>query len=207
LESGFFGVTATDGVKLFNNYIEHEYQGENVSAVLSGKANNVLLSMINGCDDIEVSFSNSNVVVKTEDSRLVSKKIDGRYPNFKTVIPKNHHTIVHTDKNELIDSLSRVTLIANKTNMCVKFTKNENNIVLEANDYEFSRKSVEKCACESDNKEMTIGTHCGNLILALRSIESTNVDILLSENNKPIVFKDELNKNKTIIIMPMMISD
>ena len=206
VEDGVFGVAATDGVKLFNDFCAHDYTGEYTGAVLSGKATNVLLSMINGYSDVELSFSDKNIVATVDDARLVARRIEGRYPNFKAVIPQGFKTQITIDKEELCDSLSRIMLTASKASMCVKMTKKPMAVTIESRDLDFSKKAEETCECESDNTEMVIGTHGGNLQTAIRSIASNSIDLLFVEANKPIVLHDAENVNRTVMVMPLMLS-
>lgn len=206
VENGVFGVAATDSIKLFNDYCEHEYVGEYTGAVLSGKATNVLLSMINGCSEVELSFSEKNIVASVDDARLVARRIEGRYPNFKAVIPQSFKTKLTIDKEDISDSLSRIMLTASKANMCVKMTKKPMAITIESRDLDFSKKAEETCECDSDSTEMVIGTHGGNLQTAIRSIASNRIDFLFVDANRPIVLHDAENVNRTVMVMPLMLS-
>lgn len=206
VEDGCFGVASTDSVKLFNDYREHEYTGEYTGAVLSGKANSVLLSMINGYDDVEIQISEKSITATVDDARLIARRIEGRYPNFKAVIPREHKTTLKIDKEDLLDSLSRIMLTANKSSMCVKMTKKPMQLVVESRDLDFSKKAEESCICDSDNTEMVIGTHGGNLLTAIRSVESDNIEFLFVDSNRPIVLKDSSNPNRTVMVMPLMLN-
>jgi DNA polymerase-3 subunit beta len=202
IEEGRFGVASTDSVKLFNDFVTHEYNGETNGVVLSSKTTNVILSMINGYEDVEISFGEKSVTATVSDSRMIARRIEGRYPNFKAVIPQQNKTRLSIDKEDLLDTLSRIMFVANKASMSIKMTKKPMQLIVESRDYEFGKKAEETCMCDSDCEEFVIGAHGGNLITAIRSIESDTVEFLFTDVNRPIVLKDGNNHNRTIIVMP-----
>lgn len=200
------GVCASDGHKLYTDHMNWE-DNEEVDAVLSDKAISTLLDVINGTNITKIYFGERNIAFKAGDTSILCRKIEGRYPNFKSVIPVTHTIECECNKNEFLDSLSRCLIMANATSL-IKMSIDGMNCKLEAEDFDFSKKSEENLmlSYSEAGTDITIGFKGVFAKLCFDAIESENVKMEMTDHSRAIVFKDENKENKVILLMPMQIS-
>lgn len=199
------GVCASDGHKLYTDHIKWA-DCDNVDAVLSDKAISTLMEMINGTQITNVYFGERNVAFRAGDTSIMCRKIEGRYPNFKSVIPATHSIDCECSKVELLDSLSRCLIMANATSL-IKMSIDGINCKLEAEDFDFSKKGEENLllAYSESGTSITIGFKGIFAKLCIDAIENENVKMEMTDHSRAIVFKDEMKENKVILLMPMQI--
>lgn len=200
------GVCASDGHKLYTDHMKWE-DNEEVDAVLSDKAISTLLNVINGTNITNIFFGERNVAFKAGDTSILCRKLEGRYPNFKAVIPSTHTIECECNKNEFLDSLNRCLIMANAASL-IKMSIDGMNCKLEAEDFDFSKKGEENLllACSEAGTAITIGFKGIFAKLCLDAVESENVKMEMTDHSRAIVFKDENKENKVILLMPMAIS-
>lgn len=203
-KDGEFGVCASDGHKLYTDHTKCIFEFGDVDAVLSDKAISALLDMINGTESTKIFFGDRNIAFKAGDTSIMCRKIEGRYPNFKAVIPSTHSIDCYCNKNEFQDSLMRVLTMANSTSL-VKMELKNLECKLIAEDFDFSRKGEDLFAISSLNKNITIGFKGIFMKDCLDSIDSESVLIEMTDPSRAIVIKDNVNLNKTLLLMPMFL--
>lgn len=200
------GVVATDATSLYYDYDDHEYTGEEVEAIITNKAVNAALSILNETENISIAIGEKNIILTGDNSILVVKKIEGKFPNFKSIIPNNNNITVTADKSELKESFNRGILFANQASKLIKLNIDCGEIMISATDSDFGKGFIETCKCNNTNDEpITIGIN-GKLINAcIDAINSDVITINMSQPSRPIVFKDEIKPNKVVLLMPMML--
>lgn len=202
-KDGEFGVCASDGHKLYTDSTKCTFEFGNVDAVLSDKATSALLEMINGTEKTTIFWGERNVAFKSGDTSIMCRKIEGRYPNFKAVIPNSHTIECVCNKDEFQDSLTRVLTMANITSL-VKMMLEGMNCNLIAEDFDFSRKSEDTFLVSSLSDKITIGFKGVFMKTILDVTDSDEVLLEMTDNSRAIVLKDAKNPNKTMLLMPMM---
>lgn len=202
------GVCASDGHRLYADS-KHYDSDANVDVILSAKAISTLLDTINNTESTTMYFGERNVAFKAGDTSIMCRKIDGRYPNFKSVIPQSHNFSVECNKEEFVESVSRCLIMANQTSLIRMTISTDNSMELVAEDIDFSRKGQE--FVEVENNTLTSGAHLeigfnGTFAnVCMGAISSDKVRLELTDASRPIVMKDLDNETKTMILMPMML--
>lgn len=200
-ENNLFSVSSSDGCVLYHNAIDYEYEGEPLSAIVTAKAIDSILPIIDGTDDTIVSIGEKNIIFKTDDSMVIAVKPEGRYPNVKTVIPKSHSIEVEVDKQEVIEAVNRTLILANKnTKFCV-CDFNAMQCSISSEDKDFNKKAKEDCFCSCDG-EIKLGLRGDYLLTILNTIDNEKAIIQMSAPNRAVVFKDADNANKILLQMP-----
>jgi DNA polymerase-3 subunit beta len=202
-KDGALGVCATDAHKLWHDTMESEC-GE-FGVIIPSSSFKPLLSMLDGTNEISVVIGAKNISFNTSDSQLHCRLIEGNYPNFKAVIPTSSDIDVKVHKGELVDSVARVGLFANKTTALLKLLVTESTMGLEGSDVNFSRKANENVKVES-NGTLDIGVKGDFFSICLSHIVSDDVILKMNSGNKPIVFADSVEPSKVILVMPMLIN-
>lgn len=205
IEEGKLGAVATNGTVLYYDFIDYNYSGETINAVIVTKAIPTILNMINGTDETKITIGSNNIVLSTETTTLVTTKLEGTYPNFKSVIPTNHSIEVTTAKSEITETFNRMLLFANQGSKLIKLNIRDVVMTVTASDFDLGKECSEQCDCQNDGMEITIGINGKYIQNCINSINSDELIIRMSTPQRPIVFKDKNNENKVIILMPMLV--
>jgi DNA polymerase-3 subunit beta len=148
---------------------------------------NVLRNSILSDDEekVEVQFNKVNALFKMKDTTIVCRLIDERFPDYNSAIPLELPNKLRINRFDLIDSLRRIQIFANKTTYQVKFNITGNKIDLTSQDLDYSNEANESLNCEYDGQDMEIGFSARFMLEMLNSLDSDDVLISLSEHNRP----------------------
>lgn len=209
--SGTF--VSTDGHRLVK-YIRTDIKGDEVDhdMIIPRKSLNLLKSVIpsDKSTDINLEFNASNAFFSFENVKMVCRLIDERYPDYDNVIPNDNSNIVILDRSEILGSLKRISIYANKTTNQVRFKISGSEILISAEDLDFSNEANERISCEHDGDNIEIGFNAKFLIEMLSNIESDKVSFKLSEPNRAgLIVPDNMSENEdiTMLVMPVMLND
>lgn len=198
------GCCATDGRSLFADKIMDAEEGS-FSVTIDNKVFAPLLAMLPTCEEVRMSVGEGSVIFKFGFSRLMVTLTEGKYPNFKSVIPDGHRVAVSVDRGSLVDALQRASILGNKTSHLVRLDVDGLNLNVAASDLDFSTSAAEDIACDSSGN-ITIGLNADRLSDCLASVSSDRVRILMLEDNRPVIVKDEGKPGMTLLLMPMMLN-
>ena len=204
---------STDGHRLVK-YIRTDIKGDEVDhdMILPRKSLNLLKSILptDKSSDIKLDFNASNAYFSFENIKMVCRLIDERYPDYDNVIPSDNSNAVTITKSELLGSLKRISIYANKTTNQVRFKITGSEILISAEDLDFSNEANERISCEHDGDDIEIGFNAKFLIEMLSNIESEKVILKLSEPNRAgLLIPEDINDNEdiTMLVMPVMLND
>ena len=204
---------STDGHRLVK-YIRTDIKGDEVDhdMILPRKSLNLLKSILptDKSSDIKLDFNASNAYFSFENIKMVCRLIDERYPDYDNVIPSDNSNTVTITKSELLGSLKRISIYANKTTNQVRFKITGSEILISAEDLDFSNEANERISCEHDADDVEIGFNAKFLIEMLSNIESEKVILKLSEPNRAgLLIPEDINDNEdiTMLVMPVMLND
>ena len=204
---------STDGHRLVK-YIRTDIKGDEVDhdMILPRKSLNLLKSILptDKSSNIKLDFNASNAYFSFENIKMVCRLIDERYPDYDNVIPSDNSNTVTITKSELLGSLKRISIYANKTTNQVRFKITGSEILISAEDLDFSNEANERISCEHDGDDIEIGFNAKFLIEMLSNIESEKVILKLSEPNRAgLLIPEDINDNEdiTMLVMPVMLND
>lgn len=197
------GCAATNAHKLYCDYVDMTNNGDTTTnAVLTIKALDSLVGMISNSENVSILFSENNIAFKTSNAKLMCRKIDGRYPAFKTIIPKSSNINVEVDIEDLKDAINRAILMSGMSHL-LKIKCEGINMHIESCDFDFGKKSNEDVTCSVDGGEITFGVNGVFLLDCINSIDSNKAMISLIDASKAIILKED---TKTILLMPMKLA-
>lgn len=203
-EKGELGVCGSDGHYLFTDNIKSDMDDFNF--MLNNGAFRAVCDICKDSDTVRISIGERNIRFSVDGSSVLARKIDGKYVNFKFVIPNNSNISVKVNRKELIDAINRCKLCANQLTSLIKLCFNGMNLEVSAQDIDFNTKTVENIFIES-NENMTIGFHAGKLASVLSCINTDFVNIELIDESRAGIFKEIEGKDeKIILLMPMMLN-
>ena len=204
---------STDGHRLVK-YIRSDISGDEVDheMILPRKSLNLLKSTLpsDKSSDVKLEFNASNAFFSFDNVKMVCRLIDERYPDYENVIPLDNSNNIVIDKSEVLSSLKRISIYANKTTNQVRFKISGGEILISAEDLDFSNEANERISCEHDGADIEIGFNAKFLIEILSNLNSTRVTFKLSEPNKAgLIIPDEIDDSEDIImlVMPVMLND
>ena len=204
---------STDGHRLVK-YVRSDISGDEVDheMILPRKSLNLLKSTLpsDKSSDVKLEFNASNAFFSFDNVKMVCRLIDERYPDYENVIPLDNSNNIIIDKSEVLSSLKRISIYANKTTNQVKFKISGGEILISAEDLDFSNEANERISCEHDGADIEIGFNAKFLIEILSNLNSTRVTFKLSEPNKAgLIIPDEIDDSEDIImlVMPVMLND
>ncbi len=166
--------------------------------------------LVKDSDDAIVTFDENCAEIKLDNYILTCRLIEGRYPNYNSVIPKDNPYKVRIDRQTLISALRRVLVFANTSTNLIKIKISAGTVVISSQDVDYSTRAEESIACEYDGNTMNIGFKGTFLIDILSSISSNEVVLELADPSRAGVIvpaEQEENEDLLMLLMPMMLND
>tara|TARA_Y100000768_G_scaffold239728_1_gene181549 strand:- start:679 stop:1809 length:1131 start_codon:yes stop_codon:yes gene_type:complete len=204
---------STDGHRLVK-YIRTDIKGDEVDhdMIIPRKSLNLLKSIIPSDDknEISIEFNASNAFFSYDNIKMVCRLIDERYPDYENVIPSDNSNNITVDKSEILNSLKRISIYANKTTNQVRLKVSGSEILISAEDLDFSNEANERISCDHDGNDIEIGFNAKFLIEILSNILSDKVIFKLSEPNRAgLVLPEDIDDDEdlTMLVMPVMLND
>ena len=161
-------------------------------------------------EDVTISFSDRNAQIDLSDYSITCRLIEGRYPNYNSVIPTDNPLRVRIDRLALIAALRRVSVFASASNALIKLHVENNTLTTSAQDIDFSTSAEEHILCEYDGSAMSIGFSGPFLIDVLNSISCQDVVLELADPSRAggiVSAEQEENEDVIMLLMPMMLQN
>ncbi len=201
---------ATDAHKLVRYRRTDSEASGSSSFILPKKPLNLLRTNLSGNEEVLVEYNESNAVFTFGDIILICRLIDGKYPNYEAVIPKENPNVLTIDRQQFLSSIKRVSIFANKTTHQIKLKLAGSELSLSAEDIDFSNEANERLTCNYDGDDMEIGFNSRFLMEMLNNMDNTEVRLEMSEPNRagllmPAI-KDNENEDILMLVMPVMLN-
>lgn len=181
------------------------------SFILPKKPANMLKNILPKEDgNVAVQFDDRNAYFTFSTYRMICRLIEGRFPNYNAVIPQSSPFKLIVDRQGLIAALRRVSHFSNQASNLIKLQISEGQIVISAQDIDFSTAAEEKIMCQYGDKAINIGFKSSFLIEILNNINSTDVCLELTDSSRAGVLtplEQEADENLLMLLMPMMLND
>ena len=204
-------LVASDGHKLVRSKTFSAKGNDRAAFILPKKPAFLLKNLLpKEMGMVNVEFDNHNAAFMMENFQLVCRLIEGRYPNYNSVIPQNNPYKVTIDRVSLIGVLRRVSIFSSQASSLIKLRLQENQIQVSAQDIDFSTSAEETIACQYDGKPMSIGFKATFLLDILNNITSEEVIIELTDPSRAGVItpvEQEEQEDLLMLLMPMMLND
>ena len=202
---------STDSHKLVRTKNMAIQAGTKASFVLPRKPANLLKNILpKESGAVEIVFDERNAQFKLASFEITCRLIEGRFPNYASVIPSNLPNKIIIDRVLLMNALRRVGVFANPATSLVKLQLSENNIVVSTQDIEFASAAREVIGCSYQGEPMSIGFKCTFLTEILSNLSSQEVIIELADPARAgLILPEEnaANEDVLMLLMPMMLTD
>ena len=204
-------LVSSDGHKLVRNKSFASTGNEKAAFILPKKPSNILKNILpKEQGDVQICFDDKNAMFTMENYQMTCRLIEGRYPNYNSVIPQNNPHKAVVDRAIFISALKRVSVFSSQASSLIKLSLKENSMTISAQDIDFSTSAEETLTCQYDGKDMSIGFKSSFLIDILNNISSQNVIIELADPSRAgliVPEEQEENEDLLMLLMPMMLND
>ena len=194
---------ATDSHRLSSSSVLIENPQSFSSLILPRKSVFQLCSLLAETNDkVVMQTSENKIQFKIGKIKLVSKVIDGKFPDYKQVVPTQNKKIVTVDCKEFIDSIERVTTVSVDRKEGVKLEIKQDNIRLSVNSTN-AGEGNEVIKADFNADDLSISFNSKYLIDIASVIENKTIKLLLKDSGSPVLVQDSSDKNSYFVIMPM----
>ncbi len=176
------------------------------SIIIPQKVLSELLKILNDEGDVEISISEKQIYFKIDSIELISRLIDGKFPDYNQVIPNTFEKKIVLFTNKVLNAVKRVSTMASEkqtSKVILKFTNNHLDVI--ANDPEIGD-AKEAIDIGYDLEDFEIAFSSEFLLDALKSMDTEKVIGSLNSNTSAVLIKEENNEDFVCLIMPIRIS-
>ena len=210
LTADALAIVASDGHKLVRSK-NFTIKSESPSAFnLPKKPASLLKNILSkDGDDAIIKFDDRSAEIRFTDGVMRCRLIDGRYPNYNSVIPNNPNEVT-VDRRGLQSALRRVLPFASESSQLIRFHIESGRFEVSSEDIDFSTSAKEQLSCEYNGSPISIGFKGSSLMEILGNINSDNIIIQLADPSRAgIIVPAEQPENEDILmlIMPMLLND
>ena len=211
LTADSLAIVASDGHKLVRNR-NYSIKNDNAASFILPKKPANLLRTVLAKDENEVvvKFDERSAEISFADGVLTCRLIEGRYPNYNSVIPQDNPNKLTVDRKGLVGALRRVLPFASDSSQLIRFHVENGSLEVSAEDIDFSTSAKESVACDYDGQSMSIGFKGSSMVEILNNLESERVIVELADPSRAgVVVPEEQPENEEVLmlIMPMLLND
>ena len=196
---------ATDSHRLSSSSLEIENTNDFSPIILPRKAVFQLCSLLaEKSEQLKIQTSENKIKFRIGNIKLTSKVIDGKFPDYKKVVPiANDKTLIVSSK-DFVSSIERVTSVSLDGKEGVKLAVNKDNVQLSVSSAN-SGEGNEKIKAEFNSNNLSISFNSKYLIDIASEVEDKNLKMNLKDSVSPVLIEDNSDKNSYYVIMPMKI--
>ncbi len=211
VSTGMITFVASDAHKLVR-YQRTDTQADDIASFILPKKPASLLKNIlpKESGPFLVEFDSKNAFFNLNDYKVICRLVEGNYPNYNSVIPKDNPRKVNIDRVEFYNTLKRVSVFSNQASNLVKLHLKGNEITVSAQDIDFSISANERIKCQYEGDDVEIGFKSVFLLEILANISSQDVTIELADPTRAGLFLPAETENAAedllMLLMPMMIN-
>ena len=153
---------------------------------------------------VDVTLSSQQIELQVASTQLLSRLIDGKFPPYQQVIPKNQGKVVVVLKEELVQSLRRVSVVNQDRTQGVQFSISPGNLEISSNNPDVGE-AKEELQATYKGGAFTVGFNARYFLEALGVIGDEKIVLQLNDNVSPCLIQSEVDRGFTHVIMPMRI--
>ena len=202
---------ASDGHKLVRNKTFKAKGNEKAAFILPKKPATLLKNLLpKEMGDVQIDFDDRNAVFTLENYRMTCRLIEGRYPNYNSVIPQNNPHKATIDRTAFMSALKRVSVFSSAASSLIKLRLDMNTIQVSGQDIDFSTSAEETLMCQYEGNPMSIGFKSTFLIDILNNMSSQEIVMELADPSRAgviVPIEQDAEEDLLMLLMPMMLND
>jgi DNA polymerase-3 subunit beta len=202
---------ATDAHKLVK-YARTDVTASQVADfIMPKKPLNILKNILNVSEtEVKIEYNDSNATFSFENYILMCRLIDGKYPNYEAVIPKENPNKLTIERSQFLNSVRRVAIFSNKTTHQIRLKIAGAELNVSAEDLDYSNRAEERLTCDYQGDDMQIGYNSRFLTEMLTNLQSDMIMLEMSLPNRAGILTpiDGLEEGETVtmLVMPVMLN-
>jgi len=202
---------ATDAHKLVKYRRTDAKSQDSTSFILPKKPLSLLKNILATQEvPVRIEYNRTNAFFSFNNISLICRLIDGKYPNYDAVIPKENPNKLIIDRVSLLNTIKRVSIFSNQSTHQIRFKISGKELVLSAEDIDFSNEAKERLTCSYEGADLEIGFNSKFLLEMLSNIETEEIMLEMSAPNRAGILTPVKNENKDedilMLVMPVMIN-
>lgn len=201
---------ATDGHRLVRYRRTDIQSSSDTSMIIQRKALNLLKTCLPSDDTVvRAEFTSSNAFFSFGNIKMICRLIDERFPDYENAIPTNNPNTLTIGRAEMLNSLKRISIYSNRSTHQIRLKMALNDLVISAEDLDYSNEANEKLICEYNGEPLEIGFNAKFLIEILSNLSCKTITFELSAPNRAgliIPVEQEDNEDILMLVMPVMLN-
>lgn len=203
---------ATDAHRLVRYSRTDATADKSASFIVPKKPLNLLKGVVAAAEEkIVLEYTESNARFSFEGVTLMCRLIEGQYPNYQAVIPTDNPNRMTIGRQDLLQSIRRVSIFANKTTHQARLKLNGSELSISAEDLDFANEANERLTCSYAGEDMEIGFNSRFLLDMLGNIATDNIHLDLSAPNRAGILlpadNDNADEDILMLVMPVMLNN
>ncbi len=203
---------ATDAHKLVRYKRTDSKSSKSNSLILPKKPLNLLKNVLTSIDSpVRIEYNDSNAFFAVDGVQLICRLIEGKYPNYEAVIPKNNPNKLTIERISFLNSIRRVSIFSNKTTHQIRLKLIGSELNISAEDLDFANEANERLTCQYDGEDLEIGFNSRFLAEMLSNLDTENVTLEMSAPNRAGILTPSGNSEKAedilMLVMPVMLNN
>lgn len=178
--------------------------------IVPKKPLNLLKNAASHAEKVTMTYTDSNARFDFENVTIVCRLIEGKYPNYEAVIPKENPNRMVINRQSFLQAIRRVSIFANKTTHQVRLKLAGSELHVSAEDLDFANEANERLNCSYSGEDMEIGFNSRFLMDMLNNLSSTEVSLEMSAPNRAGIIKpsepEEAGEDVLMLVMPVMLN-
>ena len=202
---------ATDAHKLVKHSRTDISSDKTASFILPKKPLTILKNNITEDENIKLEFNDTNALFSFNNNTIICRLVDGKYPNYDAVIPKENPNKLTIETAVLLSSIKRVSIYANKTTHQIRLKIAGSELQITSEDLDFANKAEERLSCQYEGTDMEIGFNSKFVIDMLNNIGAEQISLEMSAPNRAGIILPldglEEGENTLMLVMPVMLNN
>ncbi|MBT8104041.1 MAG: DNA polymerase III subunit beta [Woeseiaceae bacterium] len=199
---GRLRAVATDGHRLALSQVGVDGSADAQQVIVPRKGVLELQRLMSGEGDVELEIGANHVRVQLDGIRFTSKLIDGRFPEYERVIPKESTNELKADRGVFRGALQRTAILSNEKYRGIRLVIRDSGVMLQAHNPE-QEEAEEELEVEYSGEDIEIGFNVNYLLDALGAVEGDVVTLSVQDSNSSCLIREPGNEDCTFVVMPM----
>lgn len=210
LSKEHFRLVSTDGHRLVRIGAPSDgYKGETQTAIVPSKAMAAVQRIAEGDGEIEIGFAGSQLGFRAGNTTLITRLIEGRYPNYDAVIPSENKQVLTVGLDALFSAVRRANIFSNEISRQIRVHLDKQQLQIRVEDIEQGNEGSESVPCEFTGEPMDIGYNATYVQDMLRQIDTPDVRFELGSSTSAGIVKpteQEEHEDLLMLIMPVRLN-
>lgn len=204
VEEGMLKMVATDSYRLAMTEVALEGSGDDFSAVIAGSFVSDLAGLPKTGENITLALAENQIIVSYAGTVFINRRIEGKYPNYKQLLPKSYETRCLVERKALASAVKRASLLEHSGSQ-VRVSINVASQTIQLTTSQDAGSTQEIVRAEIEGADVEIGFNSHYMNEGLTAMESPQVSLEIQGPLKPGIMKGASDENYLYLVMPVRI--